>query len=96
MAFLKEFLEKVDFERNQQMTKKNMQNCPVGKELALFFVWHSDGIFERNWFWKKISRRKKACKIAQWVGKELALILFDTLMVFLKEIDFWRKNQQMS
>ena len=33
MVFLKEFFEKVDFEKNQQTTNISMQNYPVGKEL---------------------------------------------------------------
>ena len=32
MVFLKEFFEKVDFEKNQQMTK-NMKNFPGGNQL---------------------------------------------------------------
>ena len=32
MVFLKEFFEKVDFEKNRQTTK-SMKNCPWGKEL---------------------------------------------------------------
>ena len=35
MVFLKEFFEKVDFEKNQLMTK-NMKNYPRGKELRSF------------------------------------------------------------
>ena len=33
MVFLKEF-EKVDFEKIQQVTKKNMKNYPVGKKVT--------------------------------------------------------------
>ena len=33
MVFLKEFFQKVDFEKNQQTTK-NMKNYPVGNELT--------------------------------------------------------------
>ena len=35
MVFLKEFLGKGNFEKNQQKTK-SMKNYPVGKELTLF------------------------------------------------------------
>ena len=35
MGFLKSLFEKVDFEKNQQMTK-NMLNYPVGNELNKF------------------------------------------------------------
>ena len=33
IIFLKDFLEKGDFEKDQQMTKKSMQNYPVYKEI---------------------------------------------------------------
>ena len=42
MVFLIEFFEKVDFENNQQMTKKNMKNFPGGKKyhpLAGLVLW---------------------------------------------------------
>ena len=35
MVFLKEFFEKIDFEKNQQMTKKH-EKFPRGKELRMF------------------------------------------------------------
>ena len=34
MVFLKDFFQKVDFEKHQQTTK-SMQNYPVGKELSI-------------------------------------------------------------
>ena len=33
MLFLKEFFEKVDFEKNQPTTAKHAKNYPAGKEL---------------------------------------------------------------
>ena len=33
MVFLKQFFKKVDFEKNQQATKKTMKNFSGGKEL---------------------------------------------------------------
>ena len=33
MIFLKEFFEEIDFEKNQQMTKKSMEYYPAYKEL---------------------------------------------------------------
>ena len=35
MVFLKEFFEKVDFEKNSTDDKKNMQNYPAGKVLNM-------------------------------------------------------------
>ena len=41
MVFLKEFFEKIDFEKNQLMTKKRMKSYPGGKELELEeYVYH--------------------------------------------------------
>ena len=41
--FLKELLEKVDFEKNQQTTKKNVKKFPACKEftllMELFGIW---------------------------------------------------------
>ena len=39
MVFPKEFFEKVDFEKSQQMTKKNMQNYLVGKVLTFTMLY---------------------------------------------------------
>ena len=36
-VFLKDFLEKVDFEKNQQTTKKH-ENYPAVKELILYYI----------------------------------------------------------
>ena len=35
MVFLKEFLEKVDFEKKISRQQKSLQNYPVGKDLNL-------------------------------------------------------------
>ena len=42
MVFLKEFFEKVDFEKNQQ-TAKNRTNYPVGKECNQKDIWREVG-----------------------------------------------------
>ena len=41
MVFVKFFFQKVDFEKNQQMTK-SMKNYPVGKQLKMFFNFQTD------------------------------------------------------
>ena len=43
MVFMKEFYEKVDFEKNQQATKKRTKSYPVGQELTNpFLTWKMD------------------------------------------------------
>ena len=45
MVFLKEFFEKVDFEKKSADDKKNMKNFPGGKELKLTITAAADNKF---------------------------------------------------
>ena len=105
MVFLKEFLEKVDFEKNQQTTIKSMKNylsikliltvSPTHLKDLYYLIEHSCLLVSSaNNLCKQIGPRSGPTICRAWSGSNL----FDLQMVFLKEffkkIDFEKNSRQ--